>query len=189
MKSFFAAVALFAAAFAAPAAFADTYVGVGVAQNQTTVEGFDLSDGTALDVTVGTDVAFSGVEFRVEGSLARVTSDTNILGLNLTTESNELSGAVLYDLPVPADWSVRPYVGVGANYTFNGEADVLFTTVDFDGYGYDLRAGFRAPITDRVTADVSIRQIEKNLELSAFGTSFDADAEETRLRVGFNVAL
>lgn len=187
MKSFFAAVAFLATAFAAPAALADTYVGVGVAQNQASVEGFDLSDGTALDVTVGTGAQLEGFDFRIEGSLARVTSETSLLGLNLSTESTELSGAVLYDLPV--DWAVRPYVGVGANYTFNGEADVLFTTVDFEGFGYDLRAGFRAPITDRVTADVSVRQIEKDLELSAFGSSFDADVEETRLRVGFNVAL
>lgn len=189
MKNMFIALAAVAAAlFAVPAAVAETYVGVGIAQNQTEVEGFDLADGTALDVTVGTGVAVAGQNFRVEGSVARLTSDTDILGLNLNVEAVEVSAAALYDIPVPADWSVRPYAGFGVNYT-QGEADLFFTSFDVSGPGYDVRAGVRTQLTDRITADLGVRFGRKDLELEAFGTTIDIDEEETRLRAGFSVAL
>lgn len=187
MKSFFAAIAFVAVALAAPAAFADNYVGVGIAQTQTSVEGFDLNEGTALDLTVGTEVVAPVVgALRVEGSVASLSSDTNIVGLNLGVDALEYSVSVFYDLPVGTN--IRPYVGGGFNYT-DGEADVLFTTVDASGFGYQLQGGFRAALTDTVTADVGVRWSERELDLEVYGSEFDASVEDLRLRVGFNVAL
>lgn len=175
--------------FGTSAAFAETYVGVGIAQNQTSIENFDLADGTALDVTVGQSIELPVVgDVRVEGSVARLTSETNIVGLTLNTEAYEYSASAFYDLPVPADWSVRPYVGGGFNWT-DGEADVLFTSIDVSGPGYSLGAGARTRLSDNATLDVGVRFNRKDLELEAFGSSVDVDEEETRLRAAVNFAL
>ena len=186
MKSIITAIAFAVAAFAAPAAFADTYVGVGVGTNLSAVESFDLDDGAALDVTVGTSVATPVGDIRVEGQVARLSSDTDIVGLELNVNALEYSATAFYDIPVGTN--VRPYVGAGFSYT-DGSADVLFTEIDATGYGYHLQGGFRTAVTDRVTADVGVRWAQKEIELSAFGSSADVDVEDVRLRVGFNVAL
>lgn len=178
-KTILAAFALATAtAFAAPA-MAETYVGVGAGTSITSVEGLDLDDGFAIDLVVGTDVG----PVRVEGGIARVNNDTNFLGLPVNVSALEYSAMAFYDIPTGT--SVTPYVGAGVTYT-DAQADVFFTDIDAQGWGYQLAGGFRTAISDRLTADVGVRYGKSQLDAAFLG---DVDVESTRLRVGLSFAL
>jgi opacity protein-like surface antigen len=121
-RTFLVAGAAIAALAMAGNANAETYVGVGLSQELTSVEGFNLDDGTGLDVTLGLDAA--NLPLRFEGRVARINNDTDVFGLEVGVNAIQYSADAYLD--VDMGWDVTPYVGGGVSYT-DGEVDVLFS--------------------------------------------------------------
>ena len=180
-NTFLIAGAAIAALALASNASAETYVGVGVSQELTDVEGFSLDDGTGLDVTLGVDAA--NLPVRLEGRVARINNDTNVLGFPIGVDALQYSGDAYLDLDL--GWNVTPYVGGGVTYT-DGEVDALFTQVDASGWGWNVAGGVRAPLTESLTVDAGVRYGQSTLDVDFLG---DVDVEQTQLRVGLNYAL
>lgn len=169
-----------AAMFAATApANAETYVGVGAAQSQAKVESFNLDDGMSLGAVAGTNVG----PLRVEVGIDKVNNDTNLFGLNLNVHAIQAKGDVWFDLPVAE--KIAPYFGGGVTYT-KAEVGALGFTTGADGFGWEVGAGIRPKITDRITADLGVRYGKSKLNLD-FGP--DVDVEQTQLRAGLDFSI
>ena len=180
MKNFmFAAIAAAAMAFAGVAS-ADTYVGVGASTSITDVGSFSLDDGMNLDVVAGTDV--DGI-LRVEGRAARLNQDTNLFGATVQVSAIQLGADAFVDIGTGT--RVTPYVGAGFQYT-DGQAGLLGSNIDFNGWGYNAQVGARVKLTESVSLDAGVRYGVNELNADVFG---DFDATQTELRVGVDVAL
>lgn len=175
------AAAAAAIAMSAPAS-AETYVGVGFGQGSASVEGIELNDASSVDLTVGRDMSVRGVPVRVEGRVAR--GDADILG---AVEVNSLtySATAFYDFDVAALGALNPYVGAGLQWT-QGEVNLGPFQLDADGGGWHVATGFRANLTDRLTADVGYRHSEAELDVDFLG---DVDTDSDEVRLGINLAI
>lgn len=180
-NTFLVTGAAIAALALASNASAETYVGVGLSQEITSVEGFNLDDGTGLDVTLGLDAA--NLPLRFEGRVARINNDTDVLGLEVGVNALQYSADAYLDIDM--GWDVTPYVGGGVSYT-DGEVDVLFTEVDASGWGWNVATGARASLTNNLTVDAGVRYGQSELDADFVG---NVDVEQTQLRVGLNYSL
>lgn len=167
-------------AFAGTANASEISIGGGVSQNLAAVEGINLDDGNGLDVTLGLN---PDGPLRFEGRVARVSNDTNFFGLPVGIDALKYSGNAFVDLDMGL--AVVPYVGAGVEYT-DAEASVFGTSLNASGWGWNTAAGIRAPLTERLTADLGVRYGKSDLEVDFLG---DVDVEETNLRLGFDYAL
>ena len=178
-QSIFAATALSALAMAAPAN-AETYVGVGVTNSTTDVEGFNLGSGQTYDLALGQDLVFG---LRGEARVGSYANESNLFGLPLNVNATRLSGDLFWDFNNPT--ALTPYVGLGGTYT-DGTVDVVFTEADVSGFGWQASAGVRAPLTERVELDARYTLGRSSLDVD-FGP--DMDLEEQAVRLGVNWKL
>lgn len=180
-KTFLAAGAAIAALAFAGAANAETYVGVGLSQGSTSVEGIELNDARGVDLTVGRDLTVRDIPVRVEGRVARGQAD--LFGVEL--DALTYSATAFYDFDVAALGALNPYVGAGVQYT-QAEANLGPFQLEADGAGWHVATGVRTAVTDRITADLGYRHIENELDVDFLG-KVDSDSDQVRL--GFNLAI
>lgn len=83
---------------------------------------------------------------------------------------------------------IRPYLGVGVNYTiFYGKDEPSGTTVDYEnGFGWALQAGVDIPIDDRWAINIDVKQIFLSTEVTVNG-AVKADVDINPLLVGVGV--
>ncbi|PWR21011.1 OmpW/AlkL family protein [Zavarzinia compransoris] len=83
---------------------------------------------------------------------------------------------------------IRPYLGVGVNYTiFYGKDEPGGTTVDYENrFGWALQAGVDIPIDDHWALNVDVKQIFLSTEVTVNG-AVKADVDIDPLLVGVGV--
>ena len=83
---------------------------------------------------------------------------------------------------------IRPYLGVGINYTiFYGKDEPTGTTVDYENrFGWALQAGVDIPINDRWAVNLDVKQVFLSTEVTVNG-AVKADVDINPLLIGVGV--
>ncbi len=113
--------------------------------------------------------------------------DISVAPLGVVAETKQLPPTVSVQYYFNPETNIRPYVGVGLNYTtfFQGKTDGLGDIELDDSFGLAVQAGIDYDINDKwfLNADIRYINIETTAEVDAVGSS-DVDINPTVISIG-----